>query len=432
MERITENNNIWKYAKSHFKPFAPPFKGLSTHQGKITDPKEIADTFANHYKQHFSTPRHGMRNQTHQQAIDIFNNLAYLPPIPLTQIKYEEVLHEWKKMLPKKSSDSTGTSAFILEKLPIEYLTTITVLFNKCASNGAFFDAGKIAKTICLSKDGLYPTESKLRPISLLPNLAKLFERIIHNRILQWCHDHNIAVDAQSGFTKGRRLQTRILSIVENLRLTIAACNRSALTIFVDFLSAFDRMWYPALIKNLHDLDMPLALLKWIHSWLQNRYLYISYGEANSRTIKMNVDAPQGSVLAATLFKLHIHFLPSFLAGFNTHLFTDDLAIVIPGSLEKRFSLNIDEIEESAKVVMKKLEKFAHDTLLAINVNKTKALLVHSVVSPRYPTIKYNSQSVEYVKTFKYLGVYFSTKLDWGLFINERIRKKERYAKHYA
>ncbi|CAF5030469.1 unnamed protein product, partial [Rotaria socialis] len=68
----------------------------------ITDPKEIADTLANHYEQHFSTPQHDMRNQTHQQAIDVFNNLAYLPPIPLTQIKYEEVLQEWKKMLPKK------------------------------------------------------------------------------------------------------------------------------------------------------------------------------------------------------------------------------------------------------------------------------------------------------------------------------------------
>ncbi|CAF4438761.1 unnamed protein product [Rotaria socialis] len=261
-----------------------------------------------------------MRNQTHQQAIDIFNNLAYLPPIPLTQIKHEEVLHEWKNMLPNKSSDSTGTSAFILKKLPIEYVTTITVLFNKCASN------------------------------------------------------------------------------VENLRLPIAACNKPALTIFVDFLSAFDRIWYPALIKNLEGLDMPLALLKWIQSWLQNRYLYISYGEANSKTIKMNVGAPQSSVLAATLFKLHVHFLLSFLAEFNTHLFADDLAIVISGSLEKRFSfsLNIDEIEEHAKVVMKKLEKFAQDTLLAINVNKTKALLVHSVVSPRYPTIKYNNQNIEY------------------------------------
>ena len=95
--------------------------------------------------------------------------------------------------------------------------------------------------------DGLYPAKDKLRPISLLPNIAKWFERIVHHRIPKWCRNQNIAVDEQSGFMQGRRIQSRILSLVENLRLTIAACNRPALTIFVDFLSAFDRMWRPRL-----------------------------------------------------------------------------------------------------------------------------------------------------------------------------------------
>jgi hypothetical protein len=420
---LSEGNNIWKSAKPIFRPFTPPFRGLSTSSGKITDHKIIVDTLANYYERHFSPPQHDIHNKSHVSAIDMFDNLSYLPAVPLEQIKFEEVLREWKKFLPKKSSDSTGTSAFILKKIPIEYLTTITVLFNKCATNGAFFDAGKIAKTICLSKDGLYPTENKLRPISLLPNLAKWFERIIHSRILEWCNNHNIAVDEQSGFMKGRRLQTRILSLVENLRLTTAACNRPALTIFIDFLSAFDRMWYPALIKNLQDLGMPLPLLKWLHSWLQNRYLYISFGEANSRIIKMNIGAPQGSVLAATLFRLHVHFLPSFFHDLAVHMFADDLAIIIPGSLEKRLSHNIEEIQKRAKVVMEQLEKYSNDLLLPVNVSKTKALLVHSAVSPSYPIIQYKNQNIEYVKSFKYLGVYISTKLGWGFFINERIRK---------
>jgi hypothetical protein len=222
---------------------------------------------------------------------------------------------------------------------------------------------------------------------------------------------------------KGRRLQTRILSLVENLRLTVAACNRPALAIFVDFLSAFDRMWHPALIKNLNDLGMPLPLLKWIHSWLQNRYLYISFGEANSRIIKMDIGAPQGSVLAATVFRLHVHFLPFFFLDLTVHMFADDLAIVISGSLEKRFSHNIEEIQNRAKIVMEQLEKFSNDLLLSVNVTKTKAILVHSVVSPPYPTIQYRNQDIEFVKSFKYLGVHISTNLGWAVLINERIRK---------
>ncbi|CAF1573891.1 unnamed protein product, partial [Didymodactylos carnosus] len=81
-----------------------------------------------------------------------------------------------------------------------------------------------------------------MRPISLLPNISKWFERIVHERIMKWRERKGIYIDEQS---PGRRLQTKILSLCEDLRLTTAACNRPALVIFVDFLSAFDKLWYP-------------------------------------------------------------------------------------------------------------------------------------------------------------------------------------------
>ena len=55
--------------------------------------------------------------------------------------------------------------------------------------------------------------------------------------------------------------------VVEELRLTVAACNRPALVVFVNFLSAFDKLWFPALIRNLLDLEMPLCLVKWLFGW---------------------------------------------------------------------------------------------------------------------------------------------------------------------
>ena len=61
-------------------------------------------------------------------------------------------------------------------------------------------------------------------------------------------------------------------------------------------------------------------------------------------------------------------------------MFADDLAIVISGHLEKRFSLNIQVLEEQARIVMSQLEQFSTNLQLPVNVNKTKAPLVHSVV----------------------------------------------------
>ncbi len=61
--------------------------------------------------------------------------------------------------------------------------------------------------------------------------------------IEKWCSDQGIHLDEQSGFTTQRKLQTRILAIIEDLRLTVPACNRPALAIFVAFVTIFDKMW---------------------------------------------------------------------------------------------------------------------------------------------------------------------------------------------
>ena len=309
----------------------------------------------------------------------------------------------------------------MLKQLPEEYLGIITVLFNKCAMKGNFFDEGKHAKIVCIFKIGLYPAEDKLRPISLLPNLGKWYERIIHSRMLKWCYEKNTYDDEQSGFTSERRLQSRIISLIEDIRLTITACNRPTLCMFVDFLSAFDKMWFPALISTLYKLEMSLSYIKWIISWLQNRTLAIHYGDTISRTISMKVGAPKGSILVATLFRLHAHFLPHTLFRLTTHLFADNLAILITGALDKKFSVNMIELEERAKEAMKILEKYSEDNLLSVNTNKTKALRFHDVVTPRIPIIEYKNHRIEFVRSFKYLGVTVAQKVGWGNYINNKL-----------
>ena len=89
------------------------------------------------------------------------------------------------------------------------------------------------------------------------------------------------------------------------------------------------------------ETKMPLELRRWICDWLQERSMFISHGEARSRTFRVCVGAPQGSVLAALLFRLHIHFLPSYLAQATTHLYADDLTMIFPGTIERRFSDNV-------------------------------------------------------------------------------------------
>jgi hypothetical protein len=423
IKHMKEGNNIWSHVNQIFRPYTPSFKGLTTSNGILKDNQQIADQLANYYEKHFCDPIHDNNNLFHLECLEAYEKIKNTPNISLCQIKMEEVILQWKKFASKKSLDSLDNSAFLLKQLPAEYMNTITVLFNKCAESGDFFETGKIAKGIFLSKDGAYPTESRLRSISLLPNLSKVFERVIVARIEKWCSDSGVHLDEQSGFTSQKRLQTRILAIIEDLRLTVAACNRPALAIFVDFATAFDKMWWPALMKTLEKIDMPLELRRFIFNWLQNRKMRVSHGDANSKLFPVLVGAPQGSVLAALLFRLHIHFLPSYFPQIVCHLFADDLTMIIKGALEMRLSANIKYLESQAKRVLKSLENFSDNHILPVNVSKTKAMLVHSAVNVSKPDIKYKDVKIEYVTSFKCLGIELGTKLGMGNNIANSLKK---------
>ena len=422
MEWISKDQNIWKFARPKFHSYSPPFRSLNMNSKKVTDEREIVEILANYYEKHFAEPIPDENNREQGRCISTYEQIAYLSNIPLETITTNEVIMEWKKMKPTKSTDSVDTSAFLLKKLPIEYMNIITILFNKRSLKGEFFLAAKHAKIVCIPKEGIYPTSQRLRPISLLPNLGKWVERIIHNRIIIWYNNNNIYTDEQSGFSANRRLQTRIISLIEEVRLTVAANNRPGLAIFVDFLSAFDNMWIPSLINNLYELNMPLGLLKWVFNWLKDRSFSIYYGNERSRIVQMKKGAPQGSVMAATLFRIHIHFLQSYFNNIAIHLFADDLAIILTGSLEKKFSENIFELEEKTEIVLKQLQTFSEDIMLPVNVAKTKAILIHTIVAPPYPKLFYQSQSIEYVTRFRYLGVYILAKIGRDHYINERFK----------
>ncbi|CAF3412718.1 unnamed protein product [Rotaria socialis] len=414
IEKIKEGNNIWTYVKNKFRTYTPSFQGITVENKTVKDNQKIVSRLAEYYEKHFSKPIFNSKSPFHMECIEAYERIEKNVKIPMEKIKLEEVIEQWKGLKSKKSLDSTDTSAQLLKNLPQEYLYRITTLFNKCADEGEFFEREKIEKWICLSKEGAFPTEDRLRSISLLPNLSKIFEKIVAKRIEKWCKDQGVYVDEQSGFTANRRLQTRIVAMIEDLRLTIAAPNRPALTIFVDFLTAFDRMWYPALMRALERLDMPIELRKWIYNWLQNRKMFISHGDMKSKIFSISVGAPQGSVLAALLFRLHVFFLPSYFPEINCHLFADDLTMVIKGALEKKLSDNLIYIQNQAKIVLQSLEKFAYDHNLPVNTKKTKAMLIHSTVAVEKPDLFYKNVKIEYVKTYKFLGVEIGTKLGLG------------------
>lgn len=100
-------------------------------------------------------------------------------------VTIEEVKTAIKGGLNNKKNTAPGldgVSKEILRSVPIEYLEYVTVHFQRCMLEGVFPIMWKRARLILLPKPDFHIT-GKFRPICLLDEIGKTFERIIANRM---------------------------------------------------------------------------------------------------------------------------------------------------------------------------------------------------------------------------------------------------------
>ena len=113
-------------------------------------------------------------------------------------------------------------------------------VFNNCVITGIFPDEFKVAKVNTLHKDGNVNEYGNYRPISLLPSLAKVFERIIYNRMINSEHFELLNAN-QFGFRSKFNTVDAAPRLVEEIR-NMKNLKKDPLMLLLDLQKAFDRV----------------------------------------------------------------------------------------------------------------------------------------------------------------------------------------------
>ena len=175
------------------------------------------------------------------------------------------------------------------------------MLFNNLLSEGIFPECFKTAKIIPIFKYGDSNSTVNYKPISMLPFLSKIFEKLMCARLDFYLKSNNILRANQFG-----KIQILQMQLLNSLIMFIHS-KKSPIAVYIDFSKAFDTVSHNILMSKFLHNGVRGVMQHWFESYLSNRKQYISIKNCSCSMSNITLGVPQGSVLGQVLFLLYIN-----------------------------------------------------------------------------------------------------------------------------
>ena len=166
----------------------------------------------------------------------------------------------------------------------------------------------KIAKLIPLFKTGLKLDSKNCRPISLLPLLSKLIEKVIHTQAQKYLDKRSVLYKFQSGLRKKISTDSCLVQLSD---YTINGMEKG---ILIDLQKTFDTLDHDVLLEKMECMGFKKPVIKWFKSYLSNRKFFVLLEGVSSEEVLITCGIPQGSILGPLLFLVYINDLPQALS----------------------------------------------------------------------------------------------------------------------
>ena len=181
---------------------------------------------------------------------------------------------------------------------------SLASLFNKILQRGTYPDLWKQANVSPVHKKGSRQDKINYRPISLLPTIGKVLERLVFNRMYSFLTANNLLTWRNSGYKKNDSTINRLIHIVNKIYENLEHKQDTCL-VFLDQSKAFDRIHHDSLKYKMKCKGIDGNLLKLMDSYLKDRKLRVVLDGAKSSWFNIFAGVPQGSILGPLLFLIY-------------------------------------------------------------------------------------------------------------------------------
>lgn len=311
--------------------------------------------------------------------------------------------------------DLNNSTAVGLDEVPVSLLKhcaeelapPLVHLINMSFQNGIFPANLKYSIIRPIHKKGEKSKFENYRPIALLSNISKIFEKIVLTRIVKFLEKYKILNTTQNGYVKGRSTTRAMFQFLMDIYDGINN-QESVICATLDLSRAFDTVHHGVLLTKMESLGFRGVALEWIASYLTEREqcvaTYDSLGaEIRSEWRVVSSGVPQGSILGPMLFLLYVNDLPKVVDSLVI-MYADDTSIVTRAT-------NLNESTNKLEKHLENMEDWFSSHNLTLNLNKTNFLKFTD--HEERCQITHQGNILTYIEDTSFLGWRVDSRLSW-------------------
>ena len=375
-EQIRKNPNdtrsMWKTIRSCIP------KKSACRKTYIKDEKTVANEFNSFFTSVGQSAIQDINTLAEQCNYDL-TNPSFVPRnyTPEQQFSFKQVdCKEIEKVINSmpvgKAPGNDKITARILKCCLSSIAPILTTIINASLTSSTFPLIWKTAEVIPILKDGDHEKPENNRPISLLPILSKVCERIALNQFVPYLESNQRLSSTQSGNKKFHSTET---SLIHTTDVVLEAIDKKKTTavVLLDMSKAFDSIHHNILLDKLRDVGVSIPALRWFNSYLTNRNQMVRINSTISDVLPLVSGVPQGSIMGPLLFTIYVNDLSTVSRNCSTECYVDDTKVYM--------SFNVKDCDNAIAAVnedLHNIRNWCFGNGLLLNPQKTKLIVYGS------------------------------------------------------
>ena len=352
-----------------------------------------------------------MVNRPH---INNYNVNSFFRPNP---VDVNTVILIVKDLNATNSIGSDGIALRFLRDALCVIVPYLTCIVNTSLVTGVFPESWKHALVVPLYKNGDPDIVNNYRPVSILPVVSKILEKIVAKQLSEYLEKNKLLSNTQHGFRPMLSTETALTTITDKIYESMDNKKIAMLTL-CDLSKAFDSVHHQTLLHKCSLLNIDEF---WFNNYLDNRSMSVRLDNHVSKKTFINYGVPQGSILGPILFNIYVNDLAAYVNGFVVQ-YADDTQFLHSSTIN-----NLDQLIKDTEETLAQCRMYYLKNGLMFNSCKTQCIFIGNrqllCHIPPNTTVNFNGNIIYPSKHVKNLGVYFDRNMLFDVHISELNKK---------